>query len=131
MPASPIVMQIQRNEQDAIRRVVYIVLYKTSSPYNLYTSSLTTKTVQITKNHGTPGASTNYIAAVDTTNAPGFYYIQLEKDEVDELGMLLIAAKIGGTSVEGVAFAQIVEFDPYTEGASTAMAIRQRAGQPR
>src|SRR3990172_9251824 len=68
---------------------------------------------KISINGNAPTNSINTLVAIDTTNQPGTYYLQLAPSELMTPGFISIRYKSANTA-EFVNIAQIIAFDPYT-----------------
>lgn len=70
-------------------------------------------TCKISFNGKAPTTSVNTIVAIDTTNQPGTYYLELSTTEIVHPGMLSVRYKSANTA-EFVQICQVMAFDPYT-----------------
>ena len=69
---------------------------------------------KISFNGRAPTTSSNTLVAVDSTNQPGTYYLELSTSELQYPGILSVRYKSANTA-EFVHICQIMAFDPYTQ----------------
>jgi ribosomal protein L25 (general stress protein Ctc) len=103
-------LRILQSESVAARRRVYFLAVDSLDGATPETGL--TGTGYISKNGGTPAASTNSVVEIDATNMPGWYYLELTAAEVDTLGTIEVRYK-DAACAEVVARAMVVPTDPY------------------
>jgi len=110
--------ELQKGEPVEARRTI---MYKV-------TTSEVSNTEKVSKGGGAFGVSTAAQTVVQATDLVVKLVIPVaDLDTLCELAYELV----GTTDTVYVTGIKVRDFDPFTEGAATAMAIRQRAGQPR
>jgi hypothetical protein len=103
----------QTQENNSERRRVYIYLVDA-------TDGITPETAEaggackVSFNGKAPTTSVNTLVAVDTTNQPGVYYLELSTTEIVYPGIVVVRYKSANTA-EFVQTCQIMTFDPYTQ----------------
>jgi hypothetical protein len=105
-------LSILQSEPTAARRRVYFQAVDASDGITAETGL--TGTAYISKNGGSPAASTNSIVEIDSTNMPGRYYLELTAAEVDTLGTIEVRYKAAACA-EVVVRAVVVATDPYVD----------------
>src|SRR5258708_19124227 len=104
---------IQVGENDRLKRRIYLHLVDA-------TDGITPKTAEaggsakVSLNGATPTTSINTLVAIDTTNQPGTYYLELNQTEIQFPGIVIVRYKSSNTAAF-VALGQIMAFDPYTQ----------------
>ena len=109
--------QVQRNEAVAARRTLI---------YAVTTAEVST--TEVCSKAG--GALTTVSTGAQAVLLDTICKFVIPVADIDTLGPLVYKLT-GATDVVYITGIEVVEYDPYTEGAATEMAIRQRAGQPR
>lgn len=113
---------IQIGEPTAGRRQMYFRLIDSSDNVSGKVVTTTGVKAELSTNGAAAAASTNDIVAVDTTNMPGEYYVQLTTGECGTLGTVVATCKPTGC-LTGRSQATVVNYDPFQPGASvTAIA---------
>lgn len=101
---------MQQGENANERRRVYLHLVDGTDGITAKTGQ--TGKAKIITNGTSPKDTTNSIVEVDSSNAPGLYYIELTTQELQALGWIQVRYKASGTA-EFQDIGQVVGYDPY------------------
>lgn len=101
----------QQNEPTAANRRVFLWLVDATDAVSPKTG--VTGTGYVTKNGGTPAATSGSLVEVDATNLKGLYYITLTSTEVNTLGPIVVGYQAAGV-LASRHLGMVVPFDPYT-----------------
>ncbi len=104
---------IQVNENDRIKRRIYFHLVDATDGITPEIGEAGGR-AKISLNGNTPTTSINSLVAIDSTNQPGTYYLELDPSEIQFPGIVVARYKSGNTA-EFVALGQVMAFDPYTQ----------------
>lgn len=103
----------QVSENDRLRRRIYLHLVDATDGITPETGEAG-GSAKVSLNGNTPTTSVNALVAVDTTNQPGTYYLELSPGEIQFHGIVSVRYKSANTA-EFVTLGQIMAFDPYTQ----------------
>lgn len=102
----------QTGEPNPERRRVYVHLVDATDGITPEIAEAGSK-CKVSRNGGAPVDSRNVLVAIDGTNMPGDYYLELDSTELVHAGMLIVRYKSANTA-EFVQICQVMAFDPYT-----------------
>jgi hypothetical protein len=107
---------IYLSENDAaLRRITTRLVRSTDGVSPATSSQVTAGTARLIKNGADHAASTNNITETHSTNAPGFWYLELTASELTALGVGNHAARFKeADTLEGTFYFQIVPDDVFT-----------------
>jgi hypothetical protein len=103
----------QVGENDRLKRRIYFHLVDATDGITPETGEAG-GSAKVSLNGNTPTTSVNTLVAIDTTNQPGTYYLELDQSEIRFPGMVSVRYKSADTA-EFVTLGQIMAFDPYTQ----------------
>ncbi len=103
---------IQIGENDILKRRVYLHLVDATDGITPETGEAGGRT-KVSINGAAPSNSVNTIQAIDTTDQPGTYYLELSPIELKDPGFVSVRYKSANTA-EFVDIVQVIAFDPYT-----------------
>lgn len=103
----------QISENDLIKSRIYLHLVDGTDGITPATGEAGGKG-KLSINGGAPADTVNGLVAVDASNQPGTYYIQLTPRELATPGFITVRYKSSNTA-EFVVVAQVVAFDPYSK----------------
>lgn len=121
-------VKVQKGETTAARRTVPI--WAMDSEVMKGKTGLTPAKAHLSKNFATPADTTNNYAEVDATIIPGLYTVELTVAEVSDLGYLVASIQKTGWSGLGHTLVEVVDYDPYSEGGKSDVAMTHQAGKP-
>jgi len=104
------VQLIQQSEGTAAYRRLY--LHAVDASDGIAAETGLTGTGYVSKNGGTPAASSGSLVEISSSNMPGRYYVELTATEVNTLGLVEYRYKAAACA-EIVQRAMVVPFDPY------------------
>jgi hypothetical protein len=116
----------KQSETVADRQKVYLHLVSISDGLTPATNEAGGQP-QLIKNGGTPVNTTNTLVAVDTTNAPGLYYVQLTSAELGSLGFIAVRYKSSNTA-EFQTVGQVILDDPYVAHTGPGLSLPSGKG---
>lgn len=119
---------IKQSESTAARRRMYFKVYDSADAVSGKVFTTTGVKMYLSKNGATAVASAADIVAVDTTNEPGKYYIELAATECDTIGQIAAELPAATGRLAAAAQATVVSYDPYADGASTSTIATAVAG---
>ncbi len=103
----------QIGENDTLKRRIYLHLVDATDGITPETGEAG-NTAQVSINGKAPTTSRSTLVAVDATNQPGTYYLELSPSELQFPGVIIVRYKSANTA-EFVALGQVMAFDPYTQ----------------
>lgn len=103
----------QVGENDTLKRRIYLHLVDATDGITPETGEAGGR-AKVSINGKAPANSVSTLVAVDSTNQPGTYYLELSPSELQFPGVVIVRYKSVNTA-EFVALGQVMAFDPYTQ----------------
>jgi hypothetical protein len=103
----------QVGENDRLKRRIYLHLVDATDGITPETGEAG-GSAKVSLNGNAPTTSVNTLVAVDSTNQPGTYYLELSQSEIQFPGVVIVRYKSANTA-EFVSLGQVMAFDPYTQ----------------
>jgi len=110
-------VQIRQNELITARRRILVKLVDETDCITLETG-ITSPTIYVSKNGGSPSTGAGSWTEIDATNMPGLYYYECTAGEVDTLGILIINIVKSGVSREFTKEIEIIDQSEFKSDVS-------------